>query len=135
MLTPPRTLGFPCSRLSLHCSRVCAAETWPAHSRSFLQDCRVRLHRGSSELVTPDCRHRSTTSPSDLPRHKRSSASARIEVYSHLATSKLSTSSPQCRWTSPVAFSSTASSVHHARPSCTPTRSRPELAQREHHHA
>jgi hypothetical protein len=34
-----------------------------------------------------------------------------------------------------VAFSSTASSVHHARPSCTPTWSRPELAQREHHHA
>jgi hypothetical protein len=34
-----------------------------------------------------------------------------------------------------AAFSSTASNVHHARPSCTPTRSRPELAQREHRHA
>jgi hypothetical protein len=34
-----------------------------------------------------------------------------------------------------AAFSSTASNVHHARPSCTPTRSRPELAQREHCHA
>jgi hypothetical protein len=34
-----------------------------------------------------------------------------------------------------AAFSSMASNVYHARPSCTPTRSRPELAQREHHHA
>jgi hypothetical protein len=34
-----------------------------------------------------------------------------------------------------VAFSSTASNVHHARPSCTPTRSRPKLAQRELRHA
>jgi hypothetical protein len=34
-----------------------------------------------------------------------------------------------------AAFSSTASNVYNARPSCTPTRSRPELAQREHRHA
>jgi hypothetical protein len=34
-----------------------------------------------------------------------------------------------------AAFSSMASNVHHARPSCTPTRSWPELAQREHRHA
>jgi hypothetical protein len=34
-----------------------------------------------------------------------------------------------------TAFSSTASNVYHARPSCTPIRSRPELAQREHRHA
>jgi hypothetical protein len=33
-----------------------------------------------------------------------------------------------------VAFSSTASNVHHARPSFIPTRLRPELAQREHRH-
>jgi hypothetical protein len=26
MPIPPRTSGFPCSRLSLHCSRACAAE-------------------------------------------------------------------------------------------------------------
>jgi hypothetical protein len=32
-------------------------------------------------------------------------------------------------------FPSMASNVHHARPSCTPTRSRPEFAQRELHHA
>jgi hypothetical protein len=44
MLTPPRTSGFSCSRLSLHCSRACAAETRPAHSRSFLQDRRAWLH-------------------------------------------------------------------------------------------
>jgi hypothetical protein len=31
--------------------------------------------------------------------------------------------------------SSTASNVYYARPSCTPTRSQPELAQREHCHA
>jgi hypothetical protein len=85
------------------------------------------------------------------------SASARAMVCSHLATSKSSTSSSQCRLISSVAFSSTASDVHHARlycscadspvvatlqllphrarPSCTPTRSRPELAQRGHRHA
>jgi hypothetical protein len=34
-----------------------------------------------------------------------------------------------------VAFSSTASNVHHARPSLTPTRLRPELTQRELRHA
>jgi hypothetical protein len=67
--------------------------------------------------IRPDLRF--VTSPSDLPRHKRLSASMRFEVCSHLATSKLSTSSPQCRQTSPVAFSSTASNVPHARPSCT----------------
>jgi hypothetical protein len=33
-------------------------------------------------------------SPSDLPRHKRLSASTGFEVCSHLATSELSTSSP-----------------------------------------
>jgi hypothetical protein len=78
---------------------------------------------------------RSATSPSDLPRHKLFSASARIEVYSHLATSKLSSSSPQCRRTSPVAFFSTASNVYHARPSCTPTQSPPELTELEYRHA
>jgi hypothetical protein len=70
-------------------------------------------------LVTPDRRLRSATSPSDLPRHKRFSASARIKVCSHLATSKPSTSSPQCRLTSSVAFSLTASDVHHARLYCS----------------
>jgi hypothetical protein len=192
MPTPPRTSGFPCSRLSLHCSRACAAETRSAHPRSLLQDhrawshllravpvllshhwpstcscvacCLARalacgiepsrplakhfrshsrtrrfnsartsgfynsaalstccdairtglppppvlrcalnprcvtlaptsagvkgarrawLHRISSELVTPDRRLRFTASPSDLPRHKRSSASARIEARLH----------------------------------------------------
>jgi hypothetical protein len=34
-----------------------------------------------------------------------------------------------------AAFSSTASNVHHARPSCTPTRSRPEFPQRRHRYA
>jgi hypothetical protein len=34
-----------------------------------------------------------------------------------------------------AAFSSTASNVHHVRPSCTPTRSRPEFAQRRHRYA
>jgi hypothetical protein len=34
-----------------------------------------------------------------------------------------------------AAVSSMASNVHYARPFCTPTRSRPELAQREHRHA
>jgi hypothetical protein len=80
------------------------------------------------------------------------SASVRAMVCSHLATSKSSTSSLQCRLISSAAFSSTAFDVHHARlycsradspvvptlqllphrarPSCTPTRSRPELAQR-----
>jgi hypothetical protein len=105
--------------LNLLCSRACVIETRPAHLWSSLQDCRAWLLRNSSELVPSDCRLRSTISSSDLPCHNRFSASARIEVYSHLATSKLSTSSPQCRRTSPVAFSSTASSVHHARPSCT----------------
>jgi hypothetical protein len=78
-------------------------------------------------------------------------------VCSHLATSKTSTSSSQCRLISSAAFSSTASDVfharsrctradppvatalqllpHRARPPCTPTQSRPELAQREHRHA
>jgi hypothetical protein len=42
--TSPRTSGFSCSRLSLHCSRACAAETRSAHSRSLLHDCRARLH-------------------------------------------------------------------------------------------
>jgi hypothetical protein len=60
------------------------------------------------QLLLPTCRAISASPP---PRGSRSC--------SHLATSKLSTSSPQCRRTSPVAFSSTASNVHHARPSCT----------------
>jgi hypothetical protein len=38
MPTPPRTSGFPCSRLSLHCSRACATETRSAHPRSLRQD-------------------------------------------------------------------------------------------------
>jgi hypothetical protein len=42
--TSPQTSGFSCSRLSLHCSRACAAETRSAHSCSLLQDCRARLH-------------------------------------------------------------------------------------------
>jgi hypothetical protein len=63
----------------------------------------------------PDRCLRSATSLSDLPRNKRFSASARIGVCSHLATSKTSTSSPQCRLTSSVVFSSTASDVLHAR--------------------
>jgi hypothetical protein len=71
-----------------------------------------------------------------------------------LATSRFSTSSSQCCLTSCAAFPSTASDVlharprcsradppaaaalqllpHRARPPCTPTRSRPELAQRGH---
>jgi hypothetical protein len=44
MPTPPRTSGFSCSRLSLHCSRTCAAETRSAHPRSLLQDRRAWLH-------------------------------------------------------------------------------------------
>jgi hypothetical protein len=40
----------------------------------------------------PDLRF--VTSPSDLPRHKRLSASTGFEVCSHLATSKFPTSSP-----------------------------------------
>jgi hypothetical protein len=47
------------------------------------KSCRAWLHRGSSELVTPNCRFRSTTPPSDLPCHKRFSASARIEACLH----------------------------------------------------
>jgi hypothetical protein len=158
MPSPPRTSGFSCSRLSLHYSRACAAETQSAHPRSppcriatpgrisyalfpycshttgpyparawpvalharmpaessrplaklFRSHSRTRrfnsartsvwmkraghawLHHISSELVTADrCLH-SATSPSDLPHHKRSSASARIKVCSHLATSKSS---------------------------------------------
>jgi hypothetical protein len=54
------------------------------------------------------------------PRYKRTSASARIEVCSHLATSKSSTSSPQCRLISSAAFSSTASDVLHVRLHCFP---------------
>jgi hypothetical protein len=53
------------------------------------------------------------------------SASARIEVCSHLATSKLSTSSPQCRLTSSVGFSLTASDILHARLYCPLGRSAP----------
>jgi hypothetical protein len=41
---PPRTLGFSCSELNLHCSRACAAETRSAHPRSLLQDRRAWLH-------------------------------------------------------------------------------------------
>jgi hypothetical protein len=36
--------GPPAHGLNLHCSHACAAETWPAHSHSFLQDRRVWLH-------------------------------------------------------------------------------------------
>jgi hypothetical protein len=32
--TSPRTSGFSCYKLSLHCSRACAAETRSAHPRS-----------------------------------------------------------------------------------------------------
>jgi hypothetical protein len=44
MPSPPRTSGFSCSRLSLHCSRACAAETRSAHPHSLLQDRRGRSH-------------------------------------------------------------------------------------------
>jgi hypothetical protein len=44
MPTPSRPTGFSCSRLSLHCSRACAAETRSAHPRSLLQDRRARSH-------------------------------------------------------------------------------------------
>jgi hypothetical protein len=63
-------------------------------------------------------RLRSANSPSDLPRHKRFPASTRTEVCLHLAASKLSTSSLQCRQTSSVALASTASDVLHARFYC-----------------
>jgi hypothetical protein len=98
------------------------------------------LHRGSSELVAPDRRLRSATSPSDLPRHKRFSASARAMVCSHLATSKSSMNSSQCRTPQRPSTSSTCGSTapwagpprivalqhhpHRMRPSCTPIRSR-----------
>jgi hypothetical protein len=44
MPTPSRTSGFFCTRLSLLCSRTCAAEAWPAHPRSFLQERRAWSH-------------------------------------------------------------------------------------------
>jgi hypothetical protein len=44
MPTPLRTSGFSGSRLSLLCSRTCAAEAGPAHPRSLLQDRRARSH-------------------------------------------------------------------------------------------
>jgi hypothetical protein len=44
MPTPPRTSGFSCSRLSLHCSRACAIEIRSAHPRSLLQDRRAWLY-------------------------------------------------------------------------------------------
>jgi hypothetical protein len=36
--------GFPAHRLSLHCSRACAAKTRSAHPCSLLQDRRTRSH-------------------------------------------------------------------------------------------
>jgi hypothetical protein len=54
MPTPLRTSGFSCSRLSLLCSRTCAAETRPAHPRS----CSFRIRRAitttfASPLLLP----------------------------------------------------------------------------------
>jgi hypothetical protein len=176
MPTPPRTSRFSCSRLSLLCSRTCAASAllphqWlpacmrvvgclayaracgnelsrpsvlhravPASTSAWVKGARrAWLHRGSSELVTPDRRLRSATSPSDLPRHKRFSASARAMVCSHLATSKSSMNSSQCRTPQRPSTSSTCGSTapwagpprivalqhlpHRMRPSCTPIRS------------
>jgi hypothetical protein len=49
--TSPRTSGFSCSQLSLHCSRVCAAETRSAHPCSLRQDRRSWLHLRHAVLV------------------------------------------------------------------------------------
>jgi hypothetical protein len=68
--------------------------------------------------IRSDLRLRFAAFISGSPRHKRFSASARIEVCSYLATSKLSTSSPQCRLTSSVAFSLMAFDVLYARLYC-----------------
>jgi hypothetical protein len=43
--------GFPAHRLSLHCSRACAAETQSVHPRSPLQDRRTRSHLLRTVLV------------------------------------------------------------------------------------
>jgi hypothetical protein len=44
MPTPPRISGFSCSRLSLHCSRRCTAETHSVCPRSYLQGRRAWLY-------------------------------------------------------------------------------------------
>jgi hypothetical protein len=63
------------------------------------------------QLLLPTCRAKSAFPPPRGPRSARTRA------------------------VPSVAFSLMASNVHHARPSFTPTRLRPELAQREHRHA
>jgi hypothetical protein len=127
-------------------SRLCAPDRLvPLHSFSF------RAHRHNCPFAsarTMVCPHQGRTLHG-RPRQATSMA--------RRATSRFSTSSSQCRLTSCAAFPSTASDVldarprcsradppaaaalqllpHRARPPCTPTWSRPELAQRGHRHA
>jgi hypothetical protein len=96
------------------------------------------LHRGSPELVTPNCRLRSTTPPSDSPRqthnrittcglHRPTLSTRRGQTLEENPGRHAILTPPPSRgpWSVCIravpsaAFSSTASNIHHARPSCT----------------
>jgi hypothetical protein len=107
------------------------------HSRSHSRTCRFNSTRTSAWIK----RARRTwlhLAPPSLSHLDIASASSPFLSARHAITISPPSRGPwfTCIKVVPsVALSLTASNVHHVRPSCTPTRSRPELAQREHRHA
>jgi hypothetical protein len=116
MPIPPRTSRFSCSRVELPLLR---------HSWLLICSCvACYLARALACGIEPSrslVEHSRSYEPSLLLRRTTLalSASARAMVCSHLATSKFSTNSSQCRLISSTAFSSTVFDVFHPRSRCS----------------
>jgi hypothetical protein len=119
--------------LNFLCSSTCATETRPAHPRSCLPNspCYNRRLRFAAFLSSSP--RYNILPPLQGPRSVRIRAVPSV-VFSSAASNILHTR-PCCSRANPPATVALQLLPHHARPSCTSTRSWPELVQWRHHYA